>query len=115
MSPVMLALYIFTSSASEDIWKEAWCLQGWFYKNIFEIFFLAGWLKEKKQKPFIMDPKGTLAQILLDVEAFQIGISNTKTLGKEITFVLFVYLFEVPPPFFSSFVLAASCYVTLSD
>lgn len=46
------------------------------------------------------------------MEAFQIGISNTKTLGKEITFVLFV----VPPPFFfSSFVLAASCYVTLSD
>lgn len=48
------------------------------------------------------------------MEAFQIGVSNTKTLGKEITFVLFVYLFVVPP-LFSSFVLAASCYVTLSD
>lgn len=38
ISPVMLALYIFTSSAAEDIWKEAWCLQGWFYKNILKYF-----------------------------------------------------------------------------
>lgn len=34
----MLDLYIFTSSAAEDIWKEAWCLQGWFYKNILKYF-----------------------------------------------------------------------------
>lgn len=38
ISPVMLALYIFTSSAAEDVWKEAWCLQGWFYKNILKYF-----------------------------------------------------------------------------